>query len=196
MATNKVAVAVMVCVCVGLIVLFVWLATATGSPAAAAAGQPGNWTAAQVATQASLFAASPVVKGLEQLGLDKAFVDRLSACAINDLSKRYGYDYVDACTTNADKAKCVPTDQDLRGFSSCLGGEKGKWSAEMMSLFTGAYRAAVSADAGAAAAAADLLPCILGYLSSNYSFDGVVAEFLKSEGGIMAKAASECSRAQ
>lgn len=186
MATKGYVVAAVVGFSILLIVLIVWLATSAGS-GSKAPGSAGNWTAAQVAGQARLFGAGPNAIQLTKLGLTRDFVDKVAACAMEDASKRYGYDHMNACNTGV--RTCVPTADDTRAFASCMGGEKGKWSAEMKSMLQEAAKATMNGDPALLSA----LPCIMDYLSSNYSFSDLIAEVARGKSDNIANAGVACT---
>lgn len=183
MATKGYVVAAVVGFSILLIVLIVWLATSAGS-GSKAPGSAGNWTAAQVAEQARLFGAGPAVTQLTQLGLNR---DSVAACAMEDASKRYGYDHMNACNTGV--RTCVPTADDTRAFSRCMGGEKGKWSAEMKSNIQEAVKAGMKGDPAALAA----VPCMIGYVSSNYSYSDFIAEVASGKSDNITNAGIACA---
>ena len=198
MATQGYVVAWVVLGFIFLITVIVWLATSPGgrsgsgsggSPTGAGApGSAGNWTAAQVAEQAKLFFFFSNAIELTKLGLPGGFVDKLAACVMADWSKRYGYDAMSACNTGV--TTCQPTADDIRAVSSCMGGEKGRWSAELKSLIEEAVKKTMTGDPGALAA----VPCIVGYFSSNYSFADLMAQLATGSTAGIENASFECAK--
>lgn len=195
MATKGSVVAGVVLGFIFLIIIIVLLATSAGSKSGSggsptgvgAPGSAGNWTAAQVAEQVRLFGAGPGAEPLTKLGFSRASVDRVLACFMENASKRYGYDYMNACNTSVET--CQPTADDIRAVGSCMGGERGKWSAEMKSILEEAVKKTMTGDPGALAG----VQCIIEYVSSNYSFSDLMAEVGKGKSDNIDNAGIACA---
>ena len=70
-----------------------------------------------------------------------------------------------------------------------MGGERGKWSAEMKSNLEEAVKKTMPEDPGALAT----VPCIVGYVSSNYSFSDLMAELGKGKSDNIDNAGIACA---
>jgi hypothetical protein len=204
MATSGIVVAAVLLFVIGIIILVVVLATSAGSgstsgstsgsgsgvsPTGALAppGSAGNWTPAQVATQAALLSSNHAGM-FTNLGLPKTFIDHVFTCVTNDFSTRYGYDRVNSCSSNSGTAGCQLTPEDKLVYMRCMGGgEKGNWTAEMKQWISAAAMTApyipgltneqVVAEKAALEAA---WPCIYKYLSDNYSFFDAIDELKRN----------------
>ena len=193
MATKGSVVAGVVLGFIFLIIIIVLLATSAGSKSGSggsptgAPGSAGNWTAAQVAEQVRLFGAGPGAKPLTELGLSRASVDRILACFMESASNRYGYDYMNACNTSV--GTCQPNADDIRAIDGCMGGERGKWSAEMKSNLEEAVKRTMTGNPGALAG----VQCIIAYVSSNYSYSDLMAEVGKGKSDNIDNAGIACA---
>jgi hypothetical protein len=183
MATSGIVVAAVLLFVIGIIILVVVLATSAGSgstsgsgsgvsPTGALAppGSAGNWTPAQVATQAALLSASTGADMFTKLGYTKPSLDTLFACAMKDFSTRHGYDHVNNCNSNIESpsAGCKATWEDKLAYMRCMGGgERGNWTDQMKTFLKDAPRNAGTTDEAAAEAH---WPCVVDFLADNYSF--------------------------
>ena len=179
MATQGYVVAWVVLGFIFLITVIVWLATSPGSKSgsggsptgAGAPGSAGNWTAAQVAEQAT------VRRGLMgEFGLEQAFIDTYSDCFTRAMSTLQTYDYAKACNTKG--SACDPTDAEMRAVSTCCGGAtKGKWPIELKRLL------AASAPANSEPAMLKAWPCIIAYLAETYDYSDAMAAMKNAKAG-------------